>query len=711
MPIVQTKNGEWVNVPAGTTPERISQITGGNAPPATPSRAARRSAPVSARDAEVRKRADAIQKRDSGALSDTAHGFRSGLLMGFGDELAGGLSASVNSVGNVFGLGNGKSFGDEYATARDTERLLDRRAKESSPVLNTIGELGGAVATPIGAGARLLTGAGKAAGAVGLTRAAGALAKGGARVAKAGPIAKAVLTGANQGALNAAGNATDMQNVPAAIGEGALIGGGLGGVFGGVAKLGSAGAAALRDRGAGAANRVAFGKAGERIRQARTTPAEVEAEMAASQAGGVDARFMDTSPGTRADAAYYSRKPNLDASNDLKGVSEERMMGRGSNLVSHIEQHADIPPGGTDSDALIEKIVAQRKAQGKADYAVGGALDAPVNWSDDLDKFWAEAPKDTRATMLRARSEIEGRRGDPDAYITPSGPDGEMTIVPSMRTFDYLKRGFDGEIGAAKTSGDMPKVQRLQSELSEFKRLFGEANPNDEYAQLLLRQRTGFERQSATEASQGYLQRLTSGRAGAREVLKEITSLKPHQVQDARTGILDGLLNIDAKANPLNTFRALTRTPQQRKVLEFAFGGEKQLADFTTYLNREIKAAGADGMVSGPQSITSAVQLAGDAPDETVGNIFNQVLRGYAFGGLPGAASGAFRQFGNLASGMGSHAQEAYGSLLAGNGEGLARGVESARQFGLKRAEGVTRRSRRAAKAGQQLYTDQLGKQ
>lgn len=705
MPIIQLESGEWVNVPDGTPPARIAQIKSGAS---SSGRAARPAGTPRKQVSEAEQRANS--RKSGGWLDDGLRGVAKGVTLSFADEISGGLSAAANSVGNVFGLGNGKSFGDEYRTQRDAERILDTRAAQNSPIANTVGEIAGAVVNPVGTGARLLKGASAAARATGLTRAAEGLASGAARVGRAGAVGKAALTGANQGALNATGAATDMRNVPEAALTGGALGGVVGGAVGGAFKLGTGAANAVRDRSAAAAERVAYTKVGDRLRGSRTGPIAAQDEIAAANAAGNDMRVMDLTPGTRADAAYYSRKPGLDASNDLREVGDARLAARGERVTKQIDDTAKRPQGGSDSDELIDRIVQQRKAQGKADYAVGGALDAPVNWSPALDDFFAKAPDDTLATMRRAREEILGRRGDPDAYITQN-PDGTMTIVPSMRAFDYLKRGFDAEIGIAKRAGDGPKVQRLQSELSDFKGLFREANKNDEYAQLLLRQQTGFEREQAVEQGQKYLSRLTSGRQGAREVMKEINALKPHQKEDARTAILDGLLGLDVKANPLNTFRTFMRNAKQREVMEFAFGGKAELDKFTTYLNRELRSANADAMVSGPQSITSAVQLAGDAGEETLGGVFNQVLRGYAFGGAAGAASGAFRQFGSLASGMGKEAQEAYGRILAGDGQGLAAGVAKADQFVRGRAERLARRSRRLAKAAQQPYTDILGRQ
>lgn len=704
MSIIQLDSGEWVNVPDGTPPERIAQIKSG----APSGRGARPAGTPRKQVSEAEQRAN--KRKSGGWLDDTLRGAVKGATLSFGDEISGGLSAAANSVGNIFGLGNGKSFGDEYRTQRDAERILDTRAAQNSPIANTVGEIAGAVVNPIGTGARLLKGASVAARATGLTRAAEGLASGAARVSRAGPVAQAALVGANQGALNGIGAAKDMANVPGAALEGGLVGGTVGGAVGGAFKLGTGAMNAVRDRSAAAAERMAYTKVGERLKGARVGPIAAQDEIAVANAAGNDMRVMDLTPGTRADAAYYSRKPGLDASNDIRAVGDDRLAARGERVTKQIDDTAKRPEGGTDSNDLIDRIVQQRKAQGKADYAVGGALDAPVNWSPELDKFFADAPADTLATMRRAREEIAGRRGNPDDWIAEN-PDGTMTIVPSMRTFDYLKRGFDTEIGIAKRAGDGPKVQRLQSELSDFKTLFAQANENDEYAQLLLRQRTGFERQQAVEQGQKYLSRLTSGRQGAREIMKEINALKPHQKEEARTAILDGLLGLDVKAQPLNVFRTFMRNPKQREVMEFAFGGKAELDKFTTYLNRELRSANADAMVSGPQSITSAVQLAGEGADETLGGVFNQVLRGYAFGGAAGAASGAFRQFGSLASGMGKNAQEAYGRILAGDGTGLAEGVAKADQFARGRAERLARRSRKFAKGAQQPYTDILGRQ
>ena len=694
---VKNAQGEWVRVADDVTPERLEQITGGNS--LGPNGILRVNIPnprTSRREAEVKRRADEAAKSSMPTVQDTARGAARGLTMSFSDEMAGGLSGAAAAL-------SGGDFSEEYTTARDTERELQRRAEQRSPIASTVGEIAGAVVNPIG-----VVGKAKAVGqgATLLAKAANAL---------RGPVGSAAATGAIQGGLNAAGSAEDMANVPDAVANGVLIGGGIGGATGAAMKFGSGFVNAVRDRAPEAAERVAYAKAGERIRQAGKTPQQVQDDLANANANYSDMRFMDTGVGPRSDAAYTARRPSLSVSNEMQDLAEQRIADRGERFTDNIARQADTPSfGTTDSDDVIEGIIAKRKADGKADYAVGGAMDARVNWSQDLEDFWANAPDDTNATMRAARREIEGRRGNPDDYMIPSGavtPQGDpmYTIVPTLRAFDYMKRGFNSEIGMARKAGDEGKVQRLQSEYSEFKRLFAEANPGDEYAQLLLRQRTQFEREAAVKQGQQVLKRIGGGRQEARQELKRIQQLQPHEREEYRTAILDGLLGMDAKANPLGLFKAAMRNEKQRQIMEFTFGGAQQLDNFNEYLKRELKSQATDRAMQGPPSQGSA-HLVAEQSDESVGNVFNQILRGYLVAGTGGALSNTYRGMGNLARGMGKDAQEKYGEILMSDGSTLARKVGESDEFYARRAARLVRRSKMAAKGLQQIPTDQLGK-
>lgn len=97
-----------------------------------------------------------------------------GALFGFSDEIAGALGAGVNSALNLFGKGTGESFGQAYQGIRDVARENLGEYRERKPVTSTVAELGGAVATGIGAAPLGALKAATGAGRVGLGAALGA---------------------------------------------------------------------------------------------------------------------------------------------------------------------------------------------------------------------------------------------------------------------------------------------------------------------------------------------------------------------------------------------------------------------------------------------------------------------------------------------------------------------------------------------------------
>lgn len=132
---------------------------------------------------------------EKSALESALRGLAQGITFGFADEITGGLGALKDKLS-----GSDKSMGDLYGTNRDESRGEYKAAREDNPASFTIPSLA----------AGLLTGV-PVAGALG------------------GGLAGAVGTGVATGALGGVGNNEKSEDLLADAGQGAALGGLIGG--------------------------------------------------------------------------------------------------------------------------------------------------------------------------------------------------------------------------------------------------------------------------------------------------------------------------------------------------------------------------------------------------------------------------------------------------------------------------------------------------
>lgn len=707
--LVEMPNGEVVELPDNITPEGLANVK--RQYPATAQTRAQRVAAgqprkqPNAREQEVQRRANASDRIDSRTGRTNVQTLANkGLLASFTDEIAGAGSAITRGLYNAVTKGDINEIGNEYYTARDTQREIERRASERSPVAGTAAEITGAILTPVGTGAKLLQGGAKAAKALGASRAGETLAGAGARLERAGAVPQAVAAGTTQGALNATGNAENIGDVPYDALMGAGIGGVAGGVLGGATHLGARGVQTIMDAAPKNAERNAYSRIAQLLDSGKTTPRHVMYEIAETDARGGDAMVQDMLPSLRAQAGAISRKPSVSGSNELIERGATRIDERRAKFGDAVRRDADLP-GGDDALARGDVLAATRKADGAANYAEGGVLDTPINPTPALQTFLREAPEPVQKAMRGAYDEMLLRDQNPANFV---GEDGIFTHIPNLRTFDYVKRAFDTQIGQALRSGDKPLAQGLSFQLDKLKGVLADANPaSAEYAAILKSQRDLFQQQNALDIGKSVL-----GRIGKdpRVLMRDLNALPDHAKDEARIGIIDALINADNKADPVAYYRSLTRNDNQRRVMEFAFGGKGNLGRFERWVNREVRSTRADVLTApGRQSETARFAMAEGDTAENVGTVLQNAMRGFAFGGGIGAASGLVRSLQNMATGTSRFTQEEIAKILLSKGENLVKGTEAAKAYTKARDASNTRRARTMAKAGQQIYTDAVG--
>lgn len=708
MSLVEMPNGEYVDVPDDITPEALNRIKA-QYPASRKQKVAagqpRKSKEQESVDKDVDFRYNYKNFLGQHNMRPGAQGsLMKGLTFGFMDEIGAGALAATAGVGKALWNRDIGEIGRTYTHERDVQRELQRRYEEENPVTAGVSEITGAVLNPIGTGAKGLQAVGRGAEAIGLSGVGRAFGGAGERLAASGAIPQAVAAGALQGSLNAAGNADSLYDVPGAMLQGAGLGAVTGGALGTATHLGARGIQILRDASPANAERSAYQRISQLLDSGGTDARKVAREIAVTDARGGDAMVQDMLPSLRAQAGAISRKPNVSGSNELIERGEQRIQDRRGRFGQRVREDAAIPSAGDDALARGDALAAARKADGQAGYAEGGVMDTPIRATPELQNYLRNAPEEVQGAMRGAYREMLLRDQNPAEFV---GPDGVFTHIPNLRTFDYVKRSFDQQIGQALRSGDKATAQGLSYQLDKLKGALADANPADEaYKALLKSQRDAFQQQNALEIGQQVLGRM--GRE-PRLVLRDLKALPEHAVDDARIGIIDALINADNKADPVAYFRGLTRNENQRKIMEFAFGGKGNLGRFERWVNREVRGTRADVLTApGRQSETARFAMA-DGESENVGNVLSNAMRGYAFGGTIGAASGVTRTLQNIATGTSRFTQEEIAKILLSKGENLVKGTEAAAAYSKARQAGNRRRAQIMGKAGQQIYTDQVG--
>lgn len=692
MAMIQTPNGAFF-IDDAATPQAIAlakadfmaRNKGGTARTPKP-------ALLTADQQDVQNRLASKQKH-SDAFTQTMDHFFQGVTANHMDEVAAALHAATAGTVNAVRKGSIHEIGRDYRNERDALRMRDEQSAGGG---STAAEIAGALASPLGdAGLALKAGG----------RVLPVLARTAAKLKRAPAVVQGITTGATQGALNAEGSDSTGHSVTA-LGQGALTGALTGGVFGTATSGLRRGVQILTDRNPAAAERIASSRIGEMLSKAGIRPERASREMAVTKGRGGDPMVMDMSPGLRAQAGALSRRPEVAASNTMIDRGEQRLLDRPAMFEQQLRAHIT-PSTGVDAADNLAGIHGARTAHGKTDYEA--ALDGKFHWSPELQKFLDHAPPEMHAALrdgAHLASLYDQDIGKLGMKIHPVTGEIEMHATPSMRVFDYAKRAMDAKIASAYKAGDKATGGGLSNQLGKFKQLIMDANPD--YAPILNKQRDYFQRAQATELGLNVVSRL---RTEPKKVLTELKALDPSKADDARTGIADALIALRSqKQDPVSFFAGVARTPEQRKVLEFAFNGKGNLGKFERWIKRELRAKKADVLTApGRQSETARFQSADDSLNEGVGGLAEHGLRGFAFGGPAGASAAILRKFNDLRTGMSPPALEAMAQALMSDGAKLPEKVRAARSFQVLRRSKNARAAVLAAKAGQQPFTDYTG--
>lgn len=334
-----------------------------------------------------------------------------------------------------------------YEQARDKWRATVEQAQRQHPVAYTGGQVTGAIATPIRAGAMTAP----------------------MRVR----AARSAAVGGTMGALAGAGEGTDAGSRA----TGAAIGGITGGVVGAAATPVAEGAAQIA-RLASQPVRRAFNKTFRPEREAqRSVGAHVVSDIRNDPAAAarLTAGELAANPGTRlldlggnstrrlADTAtMLSREGDTVVRNQLN----ERARGEGNRFVNWAQQTFNYPNPTQQARAIARERTAVVGPAYRQAYADG---DHPV-FSDELNRLLGsphvvEAMKDA-VTKGKSIAIAEGHGAfNPAVQVTPDGRvlfnkgAGGVPAYPNLQLWDYVKRSLDDQVQKLHRAGSADEAR------------------------------------------------------------------------------------------------------------------------------------------------------------------------------------------------------------------------------------------------------------
>lgn len=363
-----------------------------------------------------------------------------GLMLNFADEAYGGVGAAIDKL-----EGNNRGWGDLYASNRDQFRDQGKDFQKSHPYSSAAATIAGSV--PL------------------------ALVPAGA-VAKATTISKAMLTGAEGGALFGgvsgfgAGEGGLANRATAAIG-GATIGGALGAavpaVGYGVGKVAQTGKRML---GLQNPENEARGLLLRALQGDELTPEQLSTKIGT----------YNGKPVTIADMADDNTRRLLDQISVQGGTGgknvgaflAQRQEDQGGRIIGDIK---DALSPSTDTYGLDAKLNQIRSA---SNPLWEDAMNKPPVWNDRLAQFADEpAVKSGMAQgvkLARLDALAKGQPFDPKAYaVTGFNEAGDPIIggVPTWRTWQAAKEGLDAQIADAR--GPLGQATKQSNALTDVK--------------------------------------------------------------------------------------------------------------------------------------------------------------------------------------------------------------------------------------------------
>ena len=500
---------------------------------------------------------------DRGSLDAAARGAAQGITANFSDEIRGLVEASganPNDPASVYALLSGalkywsgdQGAKERYDEAVARERGLNKRAEEQHPYASTLGQIGGAIAVPLGAMGQAATVPGRIAAGAGVGAAFGG----------------ASGAGEGQGAVDRTSRA--------------IVGAGVGGALGGAAPAaiegivrGARSVAApvanairgIRDVDSEAARRVALAIQRDQGIDPGATSRLTPGEFAANVQGGGPAAIMDIGGETTRALARSAANTSPEGRAALGRAINDRFEGQAARVNDWLRSTFHFPDVRAQQEALEQAARnVNRPAYARAYQEGAGGL-----WDDALDQI-SQAPvvQDAirKATVTGAND--AARRGftpvrNPFVMNRQSGrmelrADARgATAIPSLQFWDTVKRNLDG-VGT-RDAQDFARV--LRDHLDTLVPSYQQARAGAAHF---------FGARDALEAGQNFVTAKMAN-ADARRALSKMTPTERQLFQDGFVSRFVEMLNeVGDRRSVLNK---IANSPAARDKLNIALGRDR----------------------------------------------------------------------------------------------------------------------------------------
>jgi hypothetical protein len=621
------------------------------------------------RQVEMESRGQQPKDYKPGAANALLHG----LTFGTSDEMLGAMSAVGDRIG-----GNRRPFSELYEGRVGEERARLRDAREASPVGSTIADIGGSVFSG-GVGAKL--------GLAALRGIGGAASAAAAPATAAGRVALGAAGGASAGAASgyADGEGSTMDRLRSA-GRGAAFGGVAGGVASGIVPMVSAGIRQMRDAfGLRRAGETVFDGAAEaagnkvpvnpspsvrdrvaRIVQAvkgETPSSPRTAPNVATAAGRADEKVLGalTAGGQtlddvigRVEATAARGKPV--ALVDVGGPRLQRLT-RGARAVSGdvIDERLG-RRAAAESDRFVgdletvvgeqrgipqelDDMIARQRTQANELYPAARAagIEVKPENAQQVEVLRRVLAKPQFREAFQNAQRIAELADDPIGDIFTQGADGSVTLsmVPDVRTIDYIKKGVDAVIERGNNGAGLAKHEAslLRDRMREVLGVYDELVP--EYGAARQAFAGEAELQNAYRAAvDGSDQVLKGGRAlpnflraSADEVQAAMSTMTASEQEAYRKGAIAALKRTEqGVADGGSRAKKFFGTPAMRAKLQTIFPDQASFDEFSARMTDEQGMRGSFDFLRGNSQTPDKLVDAADAGD--VGQIARSAFSG-----------------------------------------------------------------------------------
>lgn len=480
---------------------------------------------------------DAKPANDVSIGASILHGLGQGATANFGDEIGAAMDVPVSAL-------IGGKFGEEYEKNLKARRERSKTVQEANPGSFLTGEIGGAVALPVGKVLQAATLPGR----IGRSAAVGA-GYGAASGVGAGEDvqdrATRGVTGAGVGLL--AGAAAP----PVLAGVGAAVSG-----IGALARPVTTAIRGIRDPEAEAARRVTSAIS----RDANSASSGLTpGEFVTAKAEGTPVSVMDLGGATTRSVARSAANTSPEGRAALDRTINDRFEGQSERVTGWLNDNFNFP----NAQALDEAIGNAARTVNRNLYAKAYRDGLGGVWDNELSAV-SQAPL-VQDAVKAAIKQVENR--------TASGRAGRILSQdgkPTLEFWDLVKKQIDQEINVAKRAGRREDVMEMNDIKSLIVKKLDAAVPS--YADARAGASGFFGAENALEAGQKFVTQNFENRA-TRQALAKMT---PEERELFQAGFVSRFIEtLEKTGDRRNVLNQITQSKAAREKLELAIGKNK----------------------------------------------------------------------------------------------------------------------------------------